>query len=70
MGHLFLMRNKKQRILMIFYRVITFTVLTIESHIMVGEYRRLVALGSPTDHHMQHPIGSLNVMFLTNIKPF
>ncbi len=31
---------------------------------MVGEDSWLVALGSPADHHMQHPIRGFNVMFL------
>ena len=38
--------------------------LTVESYIVVGEDCRLVALRSSADHHMEHPIGSINVMFL------
>lgn len=62
-----LVTKKKQSIQMIFHEWIrAFTILTIESHIMVGEYCRPVALWSPADYHVQHPIGSLNVMFLTH----
>jgi len=38
--------------------------LTVEPNIMVGKDSWLVALGSPADHHMQHPIRGFNVMFL------
>lgn len=31
---------------------------------MVGQDSWLVALGSPADHHVQHPIRRFNVMFL------
>lgn len=42
--------------------------LTIEPNIMVGQDSWLVALGSPADHHMQHPIRGFNVMFLQEQK--
>lgn len=38
--------------------------LTVEPNIMVGQDSWLVALGSPADHHVQHPIRGFNVMFL------
>lgn len=38
--------------------------LTVQPNIMVGQNSWLVALGSATDHHVQHPIRGFNVMFL------
>lgn len=46
----------------------TFWILTVQSHIMVGEDRRPVPLGSASDHHMQHPVRSLDIMFLWHMQ--
>lgn len=40
--------------------------LTVQSHIVVGEDGRLVPFWCTADHHMQHPIRGLNIMFLWN----
>lgn len=42
--------------------------LTVQAHIVVGEDGRFVSFGCSPDHHMQHPIGSLHIMFLENTK--
>lgn len=39
-------------------------VLTVETHVMVGEDGRAVPLGGPPDHHVQKAIGRLDVVFL------
>lgn len=39
-------------------------ILTVQSHIVVGEDGRFVSLGCPADHHVEHSIRGLNIMFL------
>lgn len=39
-------------------------ILTVQSHIVVGEDGRFVSLGCPADHHVQHSIRGLDIMFL------
>lgn len=39
-------------------------ILTVQSHIVVGENSRLVSFGRPADHDMKHPVRGFNIMFL------
>ena len=44
-------------------------VLTVQPDVMVGEDGGTVALGNPSHGDMQHSMGGLHIMLLTNQKP-